>query len=156
VQISPDVVVIDEASMVDVPLMRQVLEGVAFQTSILIVGDIDQLPSVGPGSVLSDLITSGAIPYTRLTVVHRQGQGSLIIEAAHAVNAGQMPLMQRSDGDFFFVHEKREPRLAQALLQEPKSVFGQVAREICWSSSASGCRRAMGSTRLPTSWCSHR
>lgn len=130
VQISPDVLVIDEASMVDVPLMQQVLDGVAFQTSILIVGDIDQLPSVGPGSVLSDLITSGAIPYTKLTVVHRQGQGSLIIEAAHAVNAGQLPLMQRSDGDFFFVNEKREPRLARALQQEPKSVFGQTAREI--------------------------
>jgi len=130
VEISPDVLVIDEASMVDVPLMRQVLQGVSFGTSIIIVGDVDQLPSVGPGSVLLDLIKSGVIPFTRLTVIHRQGKGSLIIEAAHAVNSGQMPLMQSNDGDFFFINEKREPRLAQALLAEQKSVFGQTAREI--------------------------
>jgi exodeoxyribonuclease V alpha subunit len=130
VEISPDVLVIDEASMVDVPLMRQVLDGVAFRTSIIIVGDVDQLPSVGPGSVLLDLIKSGVIPFTKLTVVHRQGKGSLIIDAAHAVNSGRMPLMQRSDGDFFFINEKREPRLAQALQEEQKSFFGQTAREI--------------------------
>jgi exodeoxyribonuclease V alpha subunit len=89
--IEADVVVIDEASMLDIWLTRDVLRAVASGSSIILVGDVDQLPSVGAGRVLGDIIDAGAVPVTKLTRIFRQGAGSHIALAAQEINAGRMP-----------------------------------------------------------------
>jgi exodeoxyribonuclease V alpha subunit len=86
-----DLLVVDETSMVDVPLMASLLAAIAPEAALLLVGDVDQLPSVGPGQVLSDVIGSGAVPVARLTEVFRQAASSRIITTAHAINAGKIP-----------------------------------------------------------------
>ncbi len=99
-----DLLVVDEASMVDVPLMRSLLQALPDTAALLIVGDVDQLPSVGPGQVLADIIGSGVVPVVRLTEVFRQAAQSQIIVNAHRVNQGQMPdLAAHAGSDFFFV-----------------------------------------------------
>jgi exodeoxyribonuclease V alpha subunit len=100
-----DLLVVDEASMVDVPLMHALLKAVPDRAALLIVGDIDQLPSVGPGQVLADIITSGAVPVVRLTEVFRQAAQSRIITNAHRINQGAMPDLRPPDtnSDFYFV-----------------------------------------------------
>jgi exodeoxyribonuclease V alpha subunit len=86
-----DLLVVDETSMVDVPLMASLLAAIPPEAALLLVGDVDQLPSVGPGEVLADVIASGALPVARLTEVFRQAASSRIITTAHAINAGTMP-----------------------------------------------------------------
>ena len=104
-----DLLVIDEASMVDVMLMHATVKALPRGAALLLVGDVDQLPSVGPGQVLKDVIASGAFPVVRLTEVFRQAAESRIITNAHRINAGEMPeLSARSTGDFFYV-EADEP-----------------------------------------------
>jgi len=99
-----DLLVVDETSMVDVPLMRALLMALPDEAALLLVGDADQLPSVGPGQVLADIIGSGAVPVVRLTEVFRQAAESQIIVNAHRINAGKMPVLQAKEGsDFFFV-----------------------------------------------------
>src|SRR5438128_2457243 len=100
-----DLLVIDETSMVDILLMHALLKAVPNQAALLIVGDVDQLPSVGPGQVLADVIGSGAIPVVRLTEVFRQAAKSRIIVNAHRVNQGRMPELDRPEeaSDFYFV-----------------------------------------------------
>src|SRR6516164_9476121 len=99
-----DLLVVDETSMVDVPLMRALLRALPDQAALLLVGDVDQLPSVGPGQVLADIIASGAVPVVRLTEVFRQAAESRIIINAHRINQGVMPdLVSIESGDFFFV-----------------------------------------------------
>lgn len=100
-----DLLVIDEASMVDVMLMQSLLKALPDSAALLIVGDIDQLPSVGPGQALADIIKSGAVPVVRLTEVFRQAAESRIITAAHRINKGIMPDLDRPDqaSDFYFV-----------------------------------------------------
>lgn len=93
-----DLLVVDESSMVDVMLMQSLLKAVPDHAALLIVGDIDQLPSVGPGQVLADIIGSGAVPVVRLTEVFRQAAESTIITTAHAINAGRMPDLGPPDG----------------------------------------------------------
>ncbi len=88
-----DVLVVDECSMLDMVLTYALLKAVPSDAQVLFVGDVDQLPSVGPGLVLRDLIDSGCVPVARLTQVFRQAQESLIITNAHAINAGRMPLL---------------------------------------------------------------
>jgi len=83
-----DLLVIDETSMVDVPLMRAVLGALPKEAALLLVGDVDQLPSVGPGRVLADIIASGAVPVVRLTGVFRQAADSRIVTNAHRINQG--------------------------------------------------------------------
>lgn len=129
-EIAPDALVVDESSMVDVPLMLNVLDGLDEDSALIIVGDVDQLPSVGPGSVLADLIDSKKVPSTKLTVVYRQGKGSLIVENAHTVNSGYVPSAQRGDGDFFFVNEKRDQRLLDAMAKNEPGAVSIAAREI--------------------------
>src|SRR5207302_3485057 len=98
-----DLLVIDETSMVDVPLMRSVLRALPNRAALLLVGDVDQLPSVGPGQVLADTITSGAVPVVRLTEVFRQAAESRIIVNAHRINQGLMhDLASAQGGDFYF------------------------------------------------------
>jgi exodeoxyribonuclease V alpha subunit len=99
-----DLLVVDETSMVDVPLMRALLRAVPDGAALILVGDVDQLPSVGPGQVLSDIIASGAVPVVRLDEVFRQAAESRIVTNAHRINRGEMPdLAAREGGDFYFV-----------------------------------------------------
>lgn len=99
-----DLLVVDEASMVDVLLMRSLLRALPDQAALLIVGDVDQLPSVGPGQVLADIINASAVPVVRLTEVFRQAAQSRIIMNAHRINRGQMPDLTVEEGsDFYFV-----------------------------------------------------
>jgi exodeoxyribonuclease V alpha subunit len=100
-----DLLVIDETSMVDVMLMQALLRAVPDKAALLIVGDIDQLPSVGPGQVLADIIASGAVPVVRLTEVFRQAALSRIITNAHRINQGAMPDLRppETESDFYFV-----------------------------------------------------
>jgi exodeoxyribonuclease V alpha subunit len=100
-----DLLVIDEASMVDVMLMQALLKAVPDRAALLVVGDIDQLPSVGPGQVLGDIISSGAVPVVRLTEVFRQAAQSRIITSAHRINQGSMPDLNPPgiESDFYFV-----------------------------------------------------
>src|SRR5207249_1346125 len=100
-----DLLVVDEASMVDVMLMQALLKAVPDKAALLIVGDIDQLPSVGPGQVLAGVISSGAVPVVRLTEVFRQAAASRIIVSAHRINRCLMPDLNPpgGDSDFYFV-----------------------------------------------------
>ncbi|NEX22603.1 ATP-dependent RecD-like DNA helicase [Thiorhodococcus mannitoliphagus] len=101
-----DLLVVDEVSMVDVVLMNQLLRAVPTHAGVLLVGDVDQLPSVGPGAVLADLIGSGALPTARLTEIFRQAAASRIIVNAHRINAGQMPEVpsnDQTDSDFYLI-----------------------------------------------------
>ena len=114
-----DLLVIDEASMVDVMLMQALLRAVPDNAALLIVGDIDQLASVGPGQVLADIISSGAIPVVRLTEVFRQAAKSRIITSAHRINQGSMPDLSKPEGesDFYFV-EAADPEAAVTRIVE--------------------------------------
>lgn len=90
--------------MVDVPLMRALLRALPDEAALLLVGDVDQLPSVGPGQVLADVIGSGALPVVRLSEVFRQAAESRIVTSAHRINRGQLPELEATAGsDFFFV-----------------------------------------------------
>ncbi|QCO03143.1 ATP-dependent RecD-like DNA helicase [Azospirillum argentinense] len=114
-----DLLVVDETSMVDVPLMNALLRAVPGRAALLLVGDVDQLPSVGPGQVLGDVIGSGAVPVVRLTEIFRQAATSRIIVNAHRINAGQMPETPKAgeDSDFYFV-EAATPETGVAKLIE--------------------------------------
>jgi len=113
-----DLLVVDESSMVDVVLMAHLLQAMPASMGLLLVGDVDQLPSVGPGQVLADVIESGRVPVARLTEIHRQSAESRIVLAAHAINAGEMPAFsQASHGDCFFVDAEDPERALQKLLQ---------------------------------------
>ena len=108
--------VIDEMSMVDTYVFCSLLRALPLGCRLILVGDTDQLPSVGPGNVLGDLIASGLFPTVELTEVFRQALQSLIITGAHKIVAGEMPDITRKDSDFFFFH-RREVGEAQALVQ---------------------------------------
>ena len=111
-----DVVIIDEASMLDIRLMRNLLSAVKKTTCIIFVGDVDQLPSVGAGNVLSDIISSGAVPVVELKKIYRQEGESLIIYNSHKVRDGQFPYIGKPrNNDFFFI-EKNEPEEVVALI----------------------------------------
>ena len=115
-----DLLVVDEVSMVDIFLMNQLLRAVADLTALLIVGDVDQLPSVGPGAVLADVIASGRIPTVQLTEVFRQAANSQIIANAHRINSGQMP--ERTTGpqqpsDFYFIAVDTPEAIPDRLLE---------------------------------------
>ena len=100
-----DLLVVDESSMVDVMLMQSLVNAIPDSAALLIVGDIDQLPSVGPGQVLADIIGSGTVPVVRLTEVFRQAAQSRIITTAHQINQGRIPDLGKVDGetDFYFM-----------------------------------------------------
>lgn len=104
--------IVDEMSMVDVELFSALLDAVPLGCRLILVGDADQLPSVGPGNVLSDLIQSGRLPLVQLTEVFRQAKKSLIVTNAHRIIEGDHPVLDRKDGDFFFL--KRESSLDTA------------------------------------------
>ena len=115
--LSCGLLVVDETSMVDVPLMHSLLRAVPSHAGLILVGDVDQLPSVGPGTVLHDLIESSVVPTVRLTEVFRQAANSQIITNAHRIRHGQMPDVREAerDSDFHFV-ERDEPEKITATL----------------------------------------
>ena len=114
-----DLLIVDEASMIDAVLAHHLLRALPDDGRLVLVGDVDQLPSVGPGEVLADFIRSAAIEVVRLTAIFRQLERSLIVVNAHRVQAGQMPVLESIDkeGDFFFV-ERRDPEEALRTLTQ--------------------------------------
>ena len=100
-----DLLVVDETSMVDVPLMLALVEALPADSGLLLVGDVDQLPPVGPGQALADIIASGLVPVARLTEVFRQAEASRIISTAHSINRGEMPepVPAGAESDFYWV-----------------------------------------------------
>ena len=117
-----DLLVVDETSMVDVPLMNHLLRALPPTASLLLVGDVDQLPSVGPGMVLRDMIESGVVPVVRLTEVFRQAAHSRIIQNAHRINQGTMPELEArtADSDFFFIYREEPEAIAGTLIEMVK------------------------------------
>ena len=113
-----EAVIVDEMSMVDLPLLHALLSAVKDDCRLVMVGDPDQLPSVGPGNVFGDLIRSGRVETVRLTEIFRQAQASAIIRSAHAVNQGQLPPLRNSAGSDFFFMRRRDPLAAVELVVE--------------------------------------
>lgn len=111
-----DVIIIDEASMIDIMLMNSLLKAIKLGTRVIIVGDVDQLPSVGPGNVLRDLINSNFIKVVRLNEIFRQGKESMIILNAHRINNGELPYLNKKDGDFFFDNRENNESILQTIL----------------------------------------
>ncbi|MCK9609504.1 MAG: ATP-dependent RecD-like DNA helicase [Methylomonas sp.] len=114
-----DCLVIDESSMMDVVLMNQLLKAIPTEAAVLIVGDVDQLPSVGPGSVLADIIESGQIATVRLTEIFRQASTSKIITNAHRINHGQMPVLDKTEAlsDFYCLYAETPEEIFAKLMQ---------------------------------------
>src|SRR5262249_12055163 len=118
-----ELLVVDETSMVDVMLMQALMKAVPDQAALLIVGDIDQLPSVGPGQVLADVISSDAVPVVRLTQVFRQAAQSRIITSAHRINQGCIPDLRPpdTDSDFYFVQAADPESAVQRIVELVKT-----------------------------------
>jgi exodeoxyribonuclease V alpha subunit len=118
-----DLLVVDETSMVDVPLMSHVLRALPPNSSLLLVGDVDQLPSVGPGMVLRHLIESKVVPVVRLTEVFRQAAHSRIITNAHRINEGLMPELaaKEAESDFYFIDRAEPEAIAVTLVEMVKA-----------------------------------
>ncbi len=114
--IEADVVIVDEVSMVDLMLMRSLLRAIEPGTRLIIVGDADQLPSVGAGNVLGDVLESGVIPKCMLTDIFRQGETSRIVVNAHRINHGEMPLLNEKGTDFFFERKQGFYDAAQTIV----------------------------------------
>ena len=111
-----DLLVADETSMMDVQLMSKLFQALPARAHLILVGDVDQLPSVGPGAVLGDIIRSGTVPVVRLTEIFRQASSSRIIVNAHRINSGAMPESEK-DADFFFI-EREEPESVPSTILE--------------------------------------
>jgi len=116
-----DLVVVDEASMVDTSLMFHLLKAVPDQAVLILVGDVFQLPSVGPGNVLSDLIESGCLPVVHLDQIFRQGEGSLIVVNAHRIHQGEMPILVKEEEgrnkEFYFLDQEDPEKAARWILE---------------------------------------
>lgn len=112
-----ELLVADECSMIDIPLANNLIKAVSSETALIFVGDVDQLPSVGPGAFLSDLIESNVVPVILLTEVFRQAATSWIIKEAHQINAGIMPLFpsKGEKGDFYFVSVEDNEQMPEIL-----------------------------------------
>ncbi len=112
-----DVVIVDEMSMVDLILMNNLLKAIRPESKLIMVGDVDQLPAVGAGNVLRDLIDSKVVPTVRLTQIFRQAQQSMIVMNAHRINRGEMPLLKGpKDRDFFFIEEEDPEKAADLVV----------------------------------------
>ncbi len=112
-----DLLVVDEVSMVDVMLMNQLVRSVPAHACLVLVGDADQLPSIGPGRVLADVIASGVVPVVRLTEIFRQAERSWIVRAAHAINHGRLPeSAPPGQGDFYFVEAATPEQVTERIV----------------------------------------
>ena len=118
-----DLLIADECSMIDVPLANQLLKAVATRTAVIFVGDVDQLPSVGPGQFLADLIGSGAVPVIRLIEVFRQAATSRIIRAAHQINQGSFPALPEKGeiSDFYLISAEEPEAISQTVVDLVKT-----------------------------------
>ncbi|HNG15100.1 ATP-dependent RecD-like DNA helicase [Accumulibacter sp.] len=114
-----DLLVVDECSMIDVPLASQLLKAVAGSTAVILVGDVDQLPSVGPGQFLDDVIASQVLPVVRLTEVFRQAAASRIVRSAHLVRQGLMPIFPNKGeaSDLYFIDAEEPEAIAKAIVE---------------------------------------
>ena len=119
--LSGDLLIVDEMSMVDIPLMQAVCNALPEEAALFLVGDVDQLPSIGPGQVLLDLIESGKLPVIRLERIFRQAAESRIVENAHRINKGEMPDLSRSSDadlvDFYAIRAATPERAAETLVE---------------------------------------
>ncbi len=115
--VEAQVIIIDEASMVDLLLMYNLVKAIPPGCRLILVGDVDQLPAVGAGNVLKNLIEAGTIPCVRLQHIFRQARESMIIVNAHRVNRGEMPFLNRKEKDFFFIAEEDPERVASLVVQ---------------------------------------
>ena len=126
-----NVIIVDEASMVDNHLMSALLRAIKPGARLIVIGDADQLPSVGAGNVLRDLLESGRFATVRLTEIFRQAQKSLIVTNAHAVNRGELPRLDVKDNDFFFLPRQSDAEIAATIAQLYKTrlprTYGDVA-----------------------------
>ena len=127
------VIIVDEASMIDLSLMSALTEALKRGTRLILIGDSDQLPSVGAGNVLDDLISSETVDTVRLTEIFRQSKESLIVTNAHRINSGETPLLNVTDNDFFFVRRENEREIADTVAdlitkRLPKT-YGSAIRE---------------------------
>ena len=113
-----DVLIVDECSMIDLLLMYNLLKAIPEHMTLILVGDVDQLPSVGPGNVLRDMIESDCFPVVRLTRIFRQAQASRIIMNAHRINAGKMPDLSNGKASDFFFMERNEPEQVVQTVKE--------------------------------------
>ncbi len=127
--VEADVLIIDEASMIDITLMNALLKAVSLTTRIIIVGDVDQLPSVGPGNVLKDLIESEAVKVVRLNEIFRQGQESMIVVNAHLINEGKMPILNRKSGDFYFIDALDQDKILEQIKSLVKTRLPKFNKE---------------------------
>ena len=114
--IEADVIIIDESSMIDILLMHSLLKAIPQGTRLIIVGDSNQLPSVGPGNVLRDIINSDVIKVCKLTEIFRQAQESAIITNAHKINKGEYPDLKQKDKDFFFMRRNNTQELSSLIV----------------------------------------
>ena len=124
-----DVLIVDECSMIDIMLMYNLLKAVPDSMTVILVGDIDQLPSVGAGNVLKDIIDSGCFPVVRLTRIFRQAQSSRIITNAHRINEGKMPdISGGRNSDFFFMEEEEPEEAARTIVSLVKEKLPKYYR----------------------------
>ncbi len=111
-----DAIIVDELSMIDILLMNNLLKAIADGTRVILVGDVDQLPSVGPGNVLRDIIESGVVPVVRLNEIFRQAGESMIVVNAHKINKGELPLLNAKDKDFFFIRQEEQQGIVGTII----------------------------------------
>lgn len=128
-----NVIIVDEASMLDLPLMQGLLRAMRNGTRLILIGDADQLPSVGTGNILCDLLSSRVFQTVRLTEIFRQSQQSLIVTNAHRINRGEAPVLDRADSDFFFVSRPYENQIAATvaslICERLPRAYGEEMRE---------------------------
>lgn len=132
--IKADMLIVDETSMADILLMKHLLDAVPEGMHLLFIGDADQLPSVGPGNVLGDMIESEVIPVQRLNRIFRQSENSYIIENAHRINQGELPVFSKDAEDFFLFKmedpQKAEDWIIDIVTHRLKSKFGVESKDI--------------------------
>ena len=126
--IEADVIIVDEMSMVDLLLFNSLLKAIAKDTTLILVGDADQLPSIGPGNVLRDIINSDGIAVVKLTEIFRQARESLIVVNAHKINKGEFPVLNEKSKDFFFMQrntpEEINNTIVELCLQRLPNAYG--------------------------------
>lgn len=112
-----DVIIVDEVSMIDILLMNNLLKAIAEGTRVVLVGDVDQLPSVGPGNVLRDIIESGILPVVRLDEIFRQAESSMIVVNAHRINRGEPPVISSRNSDFFLIRQDSQESIVSTIIE---------------------------------------
>ncbi len=115
--LSSGVIIVDEVSMIDLLLFYNLLKAIPVGCRLILVGDVDQLPSVGAGNVLRDIIQSGVIPSVRLNTIFRQARESLIVLNAHLINKGSQPQLNKKERDFFFIQEEEPEKVASTIVE---------------------------------------